>query len=60
MVFGTIMVAFGTTNIGLCAKVGQKQNVIAGTSENPVRQIEFKNLFKERIRSFDGIWHNQN
>ena len=41
MAFGTIIVAFGTTNIGLCAKVGQKQNVIAGTSENPVRQIEF-------------------
>ena len=60
MAFGTITVAFGTTNVGLCVKVGQKKNFIAGTSENPVRQIEFKNLFKERIRSFDGIWHNQN
>ena len=28
MAFGTIMVAFGTTNIGLRAKVGQKKMLV--------------------------------
>ena len=51
MAFGTIIVAFGTTNVGLCPEVGKncyggERNIIVGTSENLVRQIEMKNSFR--------------
>ena len=46
MAFGRITVAFGTTNVGLFPQVAKIGNVIMGTSENPVRQIEFKNSFR--------------